>query len=270
VYREAERGFLVGAIAGLMTKRQGDPKINPDNHVIGIVAGMDIPLANASVAGFMAGPRLRKPVADVRYSYGGHWADPARGKELALALIAQGADIIWGAAGLSGLGAIQAAQESNRYAIGADSDQGHLAPGHILTNGMKLVNNTVFLAVESVVNGTFQPGVHVLGVKENVLGYSPSLVPDDGRAVVDALAQRIASGELMPPENIPDVEAWLAANRYAIAALPGAGLRARRRVRGLTHIPVVEAFRGATAGASPDLHPPPGEFTGIRKRSGPT
>src|SRR5690606_39437322 len=82
---------------------------------------------------------------------------------------------------LSGLGAIQAAQESNRYALGADSDQGHLAPGHILTNGMKLVNNTVFLAVESVVNGTFHPGVHVLGVKENVLGYSPSLVPDDDR-----------------------------------------------------------------------------------------
>ena len=213
VYREAERGFLVGAIAGLMTKRHGDPKINPDNHVVGIVAGMDIPLINANIAGFMAGARLVNPDADVRYSYVGHWADPARGKELGLALIAQGADIIWGAAGLSGLGAIQAAQESNRYAIGADSDQGHLAPEHILTNGMKLVNNTVFLAVESVVNGTFQPGVHVLGVKENVLGYSPSLVPDDVRAVVDALAQRIAAGELVPPETIPDVEAWLAANR---------------------------------------------------------
>lgn len=212
-YREAERGFLVGAIAGLMTQRQGDPKVNPSNHVVGVVGGMDIPLINANIAGFIAGAKLVNPQADVRYSYVGHWADPARGKELALAQFDQGVDVIWGAAGLSGLGVIQAAQEANHYVIGADSDQGHLAPEHVLTNGMKLVNNTVFLAVQSVQEGRFQAGTHVLGVAENVLGYSPSLVPADVRAIVDGLAARIASGEIVPPETIEEVDAWLAANR---------------------------------------------------------
>ncbi|MFS8665254.1 MAG: BMP family ABC transporter substrate-binding protein [Limnochordales bacterium] len=212
VYREPERGFLLGVIAGLMTQRQDDPKINAAN-VIGVVGGMDIPLINANIAGYIAGARYVNPEADVRYSYVGHWADPARGKELALAQFDQGVDIIWGAAGQSGLGVIQAAQEANKYVIGADSDQGHLAPEHVLTNGMKLVNNTVFLAVQSVEEGRFQPGIHLLGVAEGALGYSPSLVPDDIRAVADDIAQRIARGELVPPDTIDAVDAWLAAHR---------------------------------------------------------
>ena len=82
VYREAERGFLLGAIAGLMTQQTGDPKVNEAN-IIGVVGGMDIPLINASIAGYMAGAKYVNPAADVRYSYVGDWADPARGKELA-------------------------------------------------------------------------------------------------------------------------------------------------------------------------------------------
>jgi len=212
VYREPERGFLLGVIAGLMTQRQDDPKINAAN-VVGVVGGMDIPLINANIAGYIAGARYVNPQADVRYSYVGDWVDPARGKELALAQFDQGVDIIWGAAGRSGRGVIQAAQENNKYAIGADSDQGHLAPGHVLTNGMKLVNNTVFLAVESVEQNRFQPGINVLGIAEGALGYSASLVPDDIRAVADDIAQRIASGELVPPETIDAVDQWLADNR---------------------------------------------------------
>ena len=212
VYKEAERGFLLGAIAGLMTQRTDDPKINGAS-VIGVVGGMDIPLINANIAGYIAGAKYVNPSVDVRYAYVGDWADPARGKELALAQIDQGVDIIWAAAGRSGLGVIQAAQERNVYAIGADSDQGHLAPEHILTNGMKFVNNTVFLAVRQVLEGAFQGGIHVLGVAEGGLGYSESLVPADIRARVDELAARIVAGELVPPETIDAVDAWLAANR---------------------------------------------------------
>lgn len=212
VYKEAERGFLLGAIAGLMTQRTEDPKINGAN-VIGVVGGMDIPLINANIAGYIAGAKFVNPSVEVRYSYVGDWADPARGKELAFAQIDQGVDIIWAAAGRSGLGVIQAAQERNIYAIGADSDQGHVAPGHILTNGMKYVNNTVFLAISQVLDGSFQGGIHVLGVAEGGLGYSESLVPADIQAQVNELAARIISGELAPPETIDGVDAWLAAHR---------------------------------------------------------
>lgn len=212
VYREAERGFLLGAVAGLMTMRASDPKINEAN-VIGVVGGMDIPLINANIAGYIAGAKYVNPAADVRYSYVGAWDDPARGKELALAQIDQGVDIIWGAAGRSGLGVLQAAQEAGVYAIGADDDQGHLAPGHVLTNGMKYVNNTVLHAVQSVINGEFTPGVIALGVAEGALGFSDSLVPVDIRAAVGQLVARLIAGELVPPDTIEEVDAWLEANR---------------------------------------------------------
>ena len=205
VYREAERGFLLGAVAGLMTMRASDPKINEAN-VIGVVGGMDIPLINANIAGYIAGAKYVNPAADVRYSYVGAWDDPARGKELALAQIDQGVDIIWGAAGRSGLGVLQAAQEAGVYAIGADDDQGHLAPGHVLTNGMKYVNNTVLHAVQSVINGEFTPGVIALGVAEGALGFSDSLVPVDIRAAVGQLVARLIAGELVPPDTIEEVD----------------------------------------------------------------
>lgn len=212
VYNEAERGFILGAIAALMTQRTDDPKINSEK-IIGVIGGMDIPLINAAIAGYIAGAKYVDPEVDVRYSYVGDFADPARGKELALAQFDQGVDIIWAAAGASGLGVLQAAQERNRYGIGADSDQGHVAPGHILTNGMKYVNNTVFLAIQAVKSGTFTGGVHTLGIAEGGLGYSESLVPADIRAKVDEIAAKIASREIIPPDTIDAVDAWLAANR---------------------------------------------------------
>lgn len=212
LYREAERGFLLGALAGLMTLRVNDPKINNAN-VVGVVGGMDIPLINASIAGFIAGAKYVNPNVDVRYSYVGDWADPARGKELALAQFDQGVDIIWAAAGLSGLGVIEAAVEANRYVIGADSDQSHLAPGHVLTNGMKYVNNTIIHAVRSVLNGQFTPGVVILGLAEGALGVSPGRLPLDIQAAVRRLTARIVNGKLTPPETIDAVDEWLAQSR---------------------------------------------------------
>ena len=245
-----------------MTQRTDDPKINGAN-VIGVVGGMDIPLINANIAGYIAGAKYVNPSVDVRYSYVGDWADPARGKELAQA-IDQGVDIIWAAAGRSGLGVIQAAQERNVYAIGADSDQGHLAPEHILTNGMKFVNNTVFLAVRQVLEGAFQGGIHVLGVAEGGLGYSESLVPADIRARVDELAARIVAGELVPPETIDAVDAWLArepvtpGGQGAVGISPAASGAYAVRMRG-----IVKRFDPVVANDRVDLDVLPGEIHGL-------
>jgi len=211
VYREAERGFVVGAVAGLMTKRAEDPRIVPDKQIIGVIGGMDIPLIRANVAGYIAGAKFVNPEVEVKYSYVGDWADPAKCKEMANAMLDEGVDVIWLAAGRSGLGGIMAAEERNRFAIGADVDQGYLAPDHILTNGMKLVDNTVFMAIEAVLKDEFTPGTNMLGLKEGALGYSHNLIPADIIEEVDKLAERLASGELTVPEEIDQVDAWLKA-----------------------------------------------------------
>lgn len=205
IYKEQERGFLVGYAAALMTTRTEDQRINRDK-VIGVVGGMKIPLIDANIAGFITGARYANPAVTVLHSYVGHWADPAKGKELAISMFEQGADIIWGAAGRSGLGVITAAKERNRYAIGADADQGYLAPKNILTNGMKYVNNTVEIAIGKVVDGTFSGGIHLLGVKENGLGYSKNLIPKDIIEKLEAIKTKLISGEIKVPSTIEEAK----------------------------------------------------------------
>lgn len=199
VYQEKERGFLLGVASALMTTKSTDPRINSDKK-IGVIGGMKIPLIDANIAGFIAGAKYIDPEVEVMHSYVGSWADPAKGKELTLSMIEKGADIIWGAAGRSGLGVIKAAEEENCYAIGADSDQGYLAPENVLTNGMKFVNNTVLIAIEQVLNGNFKAGVQVLGVKEGALGYTDSLLPEDILEKLEEVKEKMINGEF----NIPD------------------------------------------------------------------
>lgn len=212
VYKEPERGFVLGMIAAMMTGRTGDPRINKEK-VVGVVGGMEIPLIKANVAGYIAGAKYADPEVKVLVSYVGGWADPAKGKELTLAQFDQGADIVWQAAGRSGLGVIKAAQEKKRYAIGADSDQGYLAPENVLTNGMKFVDNTVFQAIQQVIDGKFKAGIHVLGLAENGLGYTRSLVPKDIVAEVDKVKAQIVAGKLKVPENLDEVDEWLKENK---------------------------------------------------------
>jgi len=203
IYKERERGFLMGYASALMTTRTADERINKDK-VIGVIGGMKIPLIDANIAGFIAGATYANPEVKVLHSYVGHWADPAKGKELTISMFEQGADIVWGAAGRSGLGVINAAKERNRYAIGADADQGYLAPKNILTNGMKFVNNTVEIAIGQVVDDTFAAGSHLLGVKENALGYSKNLLPDDVLAELEKIRKKIIAGEIEIPSTIEE------------------------------------------------------------------
>ena len=205
VYKEQERGFLVGYAAALMTTRTEDERINKDK-VIGVVGGMKIPLIDANIAGYITGARYANPDVTVLHSYVGHWADPAKGKELAISMLEQGADVVWGAAGRSGLGVINAAKERNIYAIGADADQGYLAPNNILTNGMKYVNNSVEIAIGKVIDDTFSGGIHLLGVKEDGLGYSKSLIPKDIIKKLEKMKTKLISGEIKVPSTIEEAK----------------------------------------------------------------
>ncbi|MFQ6088472.1 MAG: BMP family protein, partial [Candidatus Methanofastidiosia archaeon] len=193
VFRENESSFLVGAIAGMIT----------ETNKIGFVGGMDIPLINKFLAGYKAGAKHVNPDVEVYVVYVGGWADPAKGKELALSQIDKGADIVYQAAGRSGLGVIEAAKERDIYAIGVDADQRYLAPDNILTSALKRVDVAVYRVIKSVIGGTFSGGIYDLGIKENgvgaVLDNNPSIVTQDIVAKVRELEQKVASGEIQVP-----------------------------------------------------------------------
>ncbi len=193
-FKEEEGSYLAGVVAGLATKETFDSKLN-DKNVIGFVGGMDVPLIKKFEAGFIAGAKSVNPDVQVISLYTGSFTDQAKGKELGLSLIEQGADVIYAAAGACGTGTIQACQEKGALFIGVDADQYLTVPGSgdvMLTSMMKRVDNAVFLTIESVLNDEFAGGVNqVFGLKEGGVELAPfhdfeSKVP---QAIKDAVAK---------------------------------------------------------------------------------
>jgi len=201
IFKEEQRGFLMGYAAALMTTRKGDTRIN-SKKVIGVVGGMKVPLIDANIAGYIAGARFADPSVNVLHTYVGIWTDPAKGKELTLSMLEKGVDVVWGPAGRSGLGVINAAKEKKCYAIGTDSNQDYLAPKYVLTNGMKYVGTTVVIAIEQVLKKSFSAESHLLGIKENALGYTRSILPEDIIVKLEALKKKIIAGEIQIPATV--------------------------------------------------------------------
>lgn len=199
-FREEEGSFLVGALAGLMSK----------TGTVGFVGGMDIPLIHKFEAGYKAGAKNVCPECTVLIAYAGvspqAFKDPGKGKELALAQYSQGADIIFHASGSTGLGVFEAARERNKLAIGVDSDQYAEAPGYVLTSMVKRVDQAVLRAARDVQNGTFQGGIVALGLKEEGVDYvyddnNRANIPSEVRARVEALRADIIAGRIDVPSE---------------------------------------------------------------------
>lgn len=213
VFNEHEAGYLAGIVAGLMTKEyaSASDKLN-DENVLGIVLGMFIPPVEKYEVGFIAGARSVNPDVEVISVTSGSFVDQAKGKEAALAMIEQGADIVFHAAGLTGLGAINACKEEGVLAIGVDIDQNSVAPDTVLTSAEKKIVQATYLAVESAVNGTFKGGTRVFDIKDDAVGISDfhsfdSVVP---QAVKDAVASAIAdmkAGKIKVPTTRAELEA---------------------------------------------------------------
>jgi basic membrane protein A len=213
-FREEEGSFLVGALAGGMTKKEK----------VGFVGGMEIDLIKRFEAGYRAGVQTVKPSAEVLVKYTKSWEDVAKGTELANIVFGQGADIIYHASGKCGLGVIQAAKERGPgfWAIGVDADQDYLGtadpehpapPSRVLTSMMKHVDDAVFSACQEIKQGHFTPGTRVLGLKEagislTPLTYTKSEIPAALLQRVDALKQQIIAGKLKPPATIKELEAF--------------------------------------------------------------
>src|SRR6185369_1049969 len=166
VFKEHEGSFLVGMAAAMASK----------TGKVGFVGGMDIPLIRRFALGYEEGARYVNPKIEVFQNMTGTtpaaWNDPTRGGELARSQFDRGADVVYAAAGATGLGVLQVAKDKGRLAIGVDSNQNHIQPGSVLTSMVKRVDLAVFEAFKTAKDGTWKSGVRNLGVAEGGVGYS--------------------------------------------------------------------------------------------------
>jgi basic membrane protein A len=204
-FREEEGSYLVGALAGGVTK----------TNVVGFVGGMELPLIKKFEAGYTAGVKTTNPKADVKVGYAGKFDDPQKGQEIALSQMSARADILFHAAGKTGIGVIKAVENKGPgfYAIGVDKDQDGDAPGRVLASMVKHVDIAVFSVCKSVADGDFKPGTVNLGLKENGVGisemkYTKKDVPPAVLQRVDQLKQQIIDGTLKPPTTVEAVAAF--------------------------------------------------------------
>ncbi len=192
LFREQETGYLVGYLAGLEEKRK------PGKDVIGSVGGQKQPPVDRFIAGYQAGAKAADPGIKVLNNYSEDFSDQAKCKQIALNQIELGAGVIFQVAGGCGLGALDAAKEKGVWGIGVDADQSFLGP-HILTSAVKRVDTAVFVAIKSVVDGTFKGGRNIVfGLKDNGVGVgkiSPK-VPKSDVAKLNQIRADIISGKI--------------------------------------------------------------------------
>ncbi|MEW6547440.1 MAG: BMP family ABC transporter substrate-binding protein [Bacillota bacterium] len=208
LYKQNEGSYLAGALAAMVTTSKM-PLAN-DKKIIGFLGGMDIPVINDFLVGYIQGARSVVPDIKVAISYVGDFANPAKGKEMALAQYQMGADIGFNVAGQTGLGQLDAAKEMNRYAIGVDSDQALLFKDSdpakaklIITSMLKRVDNSLLRAIKLYKEGKLTFGqAENLGLKEEAVGLADNefyreLVPQEFRTKLDEIKQKIVKGEIV-------------------------------------------------------------------------
>jgi basic membrane protein A and related proteins len=195
VFKEHEGSFLVG-MAAAMASQTGK---------VGFVGGMDIPLIRNFAHGYQQGVKHVSPDAEIFVNMTGTtpaaWNDPAKGAELAQSQFDRGADVVYAAAGGTGLGVLQAAADSGKLSIGVDSNQNYLHPGSVLTSMLKRVDVAVYNAFKSAQEGNLETGVKNLGLAEEGVGYAldehnRELITPEMEAKLEEAKQKIISGEL--------------------------------------------------------------------------
>lgn len=211
-----EQTFLTGVLAGLGTLSDME-KANTDN-VVGVILGQDQPTLRLGVVGFTAGVRYVNPDCEVLEAVVGDFNDPGKAKEIALSMYNRGADFIQPIAGASGMGVFNAAKEANRYAFGVGGNQNYMEPDYIVATALRDVNTIVYNEIKALVEGTWEAGVHISGIKEGSVGFDNSQsnieLPEDIAKAVEDIKAKIVSGELVPCESAEELESWLAANQY--------------------------------------------------------
>jgi basic membrane protein A len=195
VFKEHQGSYLVGMLAAMKSQ----------TGTVGFIGGMDIPLIHKFETGYEEGARSVNPNIKIIANYVGvtpaAWNNPGQGKELAIAQIGKGADVIFTAAGNSGLGAFDAVEQQDKFVIGVDSDQNWVKPGHVLTSMVKRIDNAVYQIVKDRVSGQFTAGVHVYGLENDGVGYAvdqynEKLITPDMTQRVEEAKQKIINGQI--------------------------------------------------------------------------
>jgi basic membrane protein A len=199
MFEEHQGAYLIGAIAAMVSK----------TGKIGFVGGMDVPLIRRFQLGYEAGAKKINPQITVLSNFCGvtpdAWNNPPKAKELALAQYEDGADVIFAAAGASGFGVFDAAEEKQKLAIGVDSNQNWIKPGFILTSMLKRVDLAVYSTIEDAQAGKFTGGVKRFGLADKGVDYAidqynDKLLPQSVRARVDQLKADIIAGKIDVPD----------------------------------------------------------------------
>ena len=192
--------YLAGALAAMVTTDTSIPMINED-AIIGVIGGTRSVAIDQFLIGYVQGARDINPDIEVLIAYSNSFGDPTIGRQIALSQFEQGADIVYQVAGGTGIGVIQAAEEAGRYAIGVDSDQDGLAPGHVLTSMIKRVDVAVDDIVTRYAGGTFPGGeTVVLGLADRGVGlsdmaYTRDIIPPAYLARIAEIEREIIAGE---------------------------------------------------------------------------
>jgi basic membrane protein A len=195
VFKEHEGSFLVGMAAAMASK----------TGKVGFVGGMDIPLIRNFAHGYEQGVKYVNPDGEVFVNMTGTtpaaWNDPAKGAELAQSQFDRGADVVYAAAGGTGLGVLQAAADSDKLSIGVDSNQNYLHPGSVLTSMLKRVDVAVYNAFKNAMEGGLETGVKNLGLAEDGVGYAldeynRELITPEMEAKLEDAKAKIISGEI--------------------------------------------------------------------------
>lgn len=206
-YAQNEGSFLAGVYAGAITR--SDLEGVNEAHIIGAIGGQDIPVINDFIVGYEQGACLVNPDSQVLVQYAGGWNDPAKGKEIALAMYEQQADIVFQIAGGTGVGVFEAAEEQGKYAIGVDSDQALIiqetAPEQaqrVLTSMMKNVDNSLYRAVDLFLQDELPFGeAEVLGIAEGGVGLAENDIYEENTPewildLIDAVTDAVDEGQI--------------------------------------------------------------------------
>ena len=205
LFKEHEGSYLVGILAAMSS----------EHDTIGFIGGMDIPLIRRFALGYREGALSVTPgikiIVNMVGTTGAAWNDPIKGGELARSQYSRGVDVIFSAAGPTGLGVIQAARDANRLSIGVDSNQNHIQPGYVLTSMLKRVDLAVYRSLMTARDGSWKPGIEVLGLAEGGVDYAldehnAALISDEMRAAVEAARLAIISGEIVVSDAMADAD----------------------------------------------------------------
>ncbi|BCH52972.1 BMP family ABC transporter substrate-binding protein [Agrobacterium vitis] len=203
VFREEEGSYLVGLLAGMASK----------TGKVSFVGGMDIPLIRKFECGYEQGARAANPKIEVLQNMvgttGAAWNDPVRAGELTKNQMDQGSDVIYAAAGASGMGVLQTAADAKKLSIGVDSNQNHLHPGSVLTSMVKRVDLAVYNAYADAKADKFKPGLEVLGVKEDGVmaaldDNNKALITPEMKAAVEKARADIIAGTVKVHDYMAD------------------------------------------------------------------